>query len=55
MQMQMQTVSSGDNLLVISKPIFCKKKKKKKTNISKCRLLKLLPSILGTIVQQVNG
>ena len=46
----MQTVSFGDSLHEMSKPIFWKKKKK--NNISKCCLLNFLPSVLsikGTI------
>ena len=46
----MQIVSHGDNLHKMPKPIFSKKKKPKtknnKINISKCRLLKLLPSMI---------
>ena len=42
----MQIVFSGDNLHKVSKPIFWKKKKK---NISKCRLVKFLPRVLSII------
>ena len=45
----MQIVSiGGDKLLEMSKPVFWKKKKrKKKENISKCSLLQILPSLVS--------
>ena len=39
----MQIVSIGDNLHEMSKPVFWEKQE----NISKCRLLKILPRILS--------
>ena len=55
----MQIVSSGDNLHVMSKPIFYEKRrqfafisktisyKKNKKNVSKCGLLNVLPRVLS--------
>ena len=40
----MQTAFYGDSLHEMSNPIFLEKNKK---NISKCRLLRILPSMLG--------